>query len=302
MRALLKVKSMASSAPWWSGRPEAKTSIDRSSDAETMTFMSLNLALHRTIAPASLQMRANVLSGGTARVRRPDQVQCMLVVELHMRKITWTLECQCANIIDFNAQVVLETPAPPCPGCASTMQLQQMTNKTFGCSRFPLCKRVVRHTTYYGITCFTVCALVFGGTALGGANNDGGLRFGRLGRSRINTRTAILVATTTAAFVFWYHGSASTQGDHSDVSRPIAEEHGELCGPDVAVHDAGRIDNTEVLQRARLWNHETAANADPWEAAVRNFPFVSVSLASLWKLTRDVHNRRCLTILFSESP
>ena len=168
--------------------------------------------------------------------------------------------------------------------------------------RFPLCKRVVRHTTYYGITCFTVCALVFGGTALGGAGDDGGLRFGRLGRSRINTRTEILVATTTAAFVFWYHGSASTQGDHSDVSRPIAEEHGELCSPDAAVHDAGRIDNTEVLQRARLWNHETAGNADPWEAAVRNFPFVSVSLASLWKLTRDVPNRRCLTILFSESP
>ena len=37
---------------------------------------------------------------------------------------------------------------PPCPGCASTTRLQQMTNKTetfFGCSRFPLCKRVV-HT------------------------------------------------------------------------------------------------------------------------------------------------------------
>ena len=34
----------------------------------------------------------------------------------------------------------------PCPGCASTTRLQQMTNKTetfFGCSGFPLCKRVV---------------------------------------------------------------------------------------------------------------------------------------------------------------
>ena len=41
---------------------------------------------------------------------------------------------------------------PPCPGCASTTRLQQMTNNTetfFGCSRFPLCKRVVHtsHTT-----------------------------------------------------------------------------------------------------------------------------------------------------------
>ena len=37
-------------------------------------------------------------------------------------------------------------PPPPCPGCASTTRLQQMANKTetfFGCSRFPLCKRVV---------------------------------------------------------------------------------------------------------------------------------------------------------------
>ena len=39
---------------------------------------------------------------------------------------------------------------PPCPGCASTTRLQQMANKTetfFGCSRFPLCKRVV-HTSH----------------------------------------------------------------------------------------------------------------------------------------------------------
>ena len=39
---------------------------------------------------------------------------------------------------------------PPCPECASTTRLQQMTHKTetlFGCSRFPLCKRVV-HTSH----------------------------------------------------------------------------------------------------------------------------------------------------------
>ena len=39
---------------------------------------------------------------------------------------------------------------PPCPGCASTTRLQEMANKTetfFGCSRFPLCKRVV-HTSH----------------------------------------------------------------------------------------------------------------------------------------------------------
>ena len=39
---------------------------------------------------------------------------------------------------------------PPRPGCASTTRPQQMANKTetfFGCSRFPLCKRVV-HTSH----------------------------------------------------------------------------------------------------------------------------------------------------------
>ena len=38
----------------------------------------------------------------------------------------------------------------PCPGCASTTRLLQMANKTetlFGCSRLPLCKRVV-HTSH----------------------------------------------------------------------------------------------------------------------------------------------------------
>ena len=31
------------------------------------------------------------------------------------------------------------------------------------------------HTSYHGITCLTVCALVFGGAALGGAGDGGGL-------------------------------------------------------------------------------------------------------------------------------
>ena len=47
------------------------------------------------------------------------------------------------------------------------------------------------------------------------------------------------------------------------------------AGTDVAVHDEGRIDNVEMLQSARL--PQTAANADPWEAAFRHFSIVSVS-------------------------
>ena len=50
--------------------------------------------------------------------------------------------------IQVKMGLITEQPqsTPPCPGCASTTRLQQMTHKTetfFGCSRFPLCKRVV---------------------------------------------------------------------------------------------------------------------------------------------------------------
>ena len=99
--------------------------------------------------------------------------------------------------------------------------------------------------TCYG-ACFTVCALVFYGAPLGGAGDVGGLRFRRLGRelhhvdrsSRITTRTGIPAGTATSSFVFWHHGSASSQGDRTDVSRYTAEDHGDQCNQDVAGHDA----------------------------------------------------------------
>ena len=52
------------------------------------------------------------------------------------------------NDIQVKMGLTIDQPqlTPPCPGCASTTRLQQMTNKTetfFGCSRFTLCKRVV---------------------------------------------------------------------------------------------------------------------------------------------------------------
>ena len=59
---------------------------------------------------------------------------------------------------------------PPCPGCASTTRLQQMTNKTetfFGCSSVHPVQKSGTHISYYGITCFTVCALMFSGSAHG---------------------------------------------------------------------------------------------------------------------------------------
>ena len=54
--------------------------------------------------------------------------------------------------IEVKMGLTIDQPqvTPPCPGCASTTRLQQVANKTetlFGCSRFPLCKRVV-HTSH----------------------------------------------------------------------------------------------------------------------------------------------------------
>ena len=105
---------------------------------------------------------------------------------------------------------------------------------------FPTMQKGGARTTYYG-TWFTVCALVFGG-----AGDVGGLRFRRLGRepqhversSRITTRTGFPAGTATASFVFRHHGSASSQGDRTDVSRYTAEDHGDQCNQDVAGHDA----------------------------------------------------------------
>ena len=66
LRALRRVTSTASWAPWFSGKPDAKTSTFRSSRADTMMLMSLNITLVRTTAPASRQIRAKVLSGATS--------------------------------------------------------------------------------------------------------------------------------------------------------------------------------------------------------------------------------------------
>ena len=135
---------------------------------------------------------------------------------------------------------------------------------------------------------------MFGGAALGGAGDGGGLRFGRFGRelqhversSRLTTRTAVLAGAATASFVFWHHGSGSPQGDPSDVSRSTAEDHGEQCSLDVAGHDVEGLNNTEVLQSARLWNRKAAANAAPWESAVRHFGNASVSSCFLMKIDK----------------
>ena len=131
--------------------------------------------------------------------------------------------------------LITEQPqsTPPCPGCDSTKRQQQMTNKSETFLRMqpvsPVQKSGIR-ISYYGITCFTVCQLVCGSSAHGGAGDGTGLRFSRIGRELHNaecssrtscntTGATIPIGTTTASFVFWHHGSGSTTGDRSTNSR-----------------------------------------------------------------------------------
>ena len=68
--ALRTAMSTASCAPWFNSRPEASTSIARSSVAGTSMFMSRSFAFNLTVAPASRHTRARVRSVGSALERR----------------------------------------------------------------------------------------------------------------------------------------------------------------------------------------------------------------------------------------
>ena len=57
-------------------------------------------------------------------------------------------------------------------------------------------------------------------------------------------------------FVFWHHGSGSTTGDRSNVSRQTAEDQGEQSSSDLARHDAEDLNNTGVLQSVRVWTEK----------------------------------------------
>ena len=129
------------------------------------------------------------------------------------------------------------------------------------------------HISCYGITCFTVCALMFSSSAHGGASDGIGLRFGGIGRglqnvecssrtSCITTGTTIPTGTATASFVFWHHGSGSTTGGRSNVSRQTTEGQGEQGSSGLARHDAEDLNNTGVLESVRVWTDKTDGNAD----------------------------------------
>ena len=153
------------------------------------------------------------------------------------------------------------------------------------------------HISYYGITCFAVYALMFSSSAHGGASDGIGLRFGGIGRelhnvecsSRISCNTTgatIPTGTASASFVFWHHGSGSTTGDRSNVSRQSAEGQGEQGSSDLARHDAEDLNNTGVLQSVRVWTDKTDGNADAWEAAIRHLSKIGTSSCFLMEIDK----------------
>ena len=153
------------------------------------------------------------------------------------------------------------------------------------------------HISFYGITCFAVYALMFSSSAHGGASDGIGLRFGGIGRelhnvecsSRISCNTTgatILTGTASASFVFWHHGSGSTTGDHSNVSRQTSEGQDVQGSSGLARHDAEDLNNTGVLQSVRVGTDKTDGNADAWEAAIRHFNNIGTSSCFLMEIDK----------------
>ena len=114
-------------------------------------------------------------------------------------------------------------------------------------------------TTYHRTTCFTVC--------LGESGNANRRRISKFGGelqhverpNRVTTRTGVPAGATPVSFVFWNHGSESSQSNRLDVSGSTTEDHGVQRSQNAAGHDAEGMSNTESLQCVRLWNHKAAA-------------------------------------------
>ena len=86
----------ASWPPWFRGNPEARTSISLSSEAGTVMFISRNLALHRTVAPASRHTRASVFSVAVIRLLNlPDLPQIALCLP---HRSNLAPHSQCASV------------------------------------------------------------------------------------------------------------------------------------------------------------------------------------------------------------
>ena len=123
-------------------QPETFTHSDPSDHRSR--FGSVQTTTNGRLGDADLGLSASYRTGSVSRECVPgmDDVVCHVEhVGVERRDRT-----------TFKLGLITEQPqsTPPCPGCASTTRLQPVTNKTetfFGCSRFPLCIRVV-HTSH----------------------------------------------------------------------------------------------------------------------------------------------------------
>ena len=144
-------------------------------------------------------------------------------------------------------------------------------------------------TTYNGITCFTVCALVFGGATLGDSDNANGCRTSEFGPqlqhverpSWSTTRTGLSVGPTPVSFVFWNHGPEGPQSNSSAVSRSPVDGHGGEQSQETASYHGTEVNRSELLRRASLRDHNAPVNDALWEAPVRNFGNISVASSFL---------------------
>ena len=63
---------------------------------------------------------------------------------------------------------------------------------------------------------------------------------------------------TSVSFLFWNHGSESSQSNPLDVSRSTAEDHGVQHSQEAAGRNAKDVNHLELSRRARLWNHKAS--------------------------------------------
>ena len=149
-------------------------------------------------------------------------------------------------------------------------------------------------TTYNGITCFTVCALVFGCAISRDSGNANGCRISLLGgqlqhvgsSSRLATRTRLLGGATPVSFDFWNHGTESTQSNSSVAHRPTEDGHGSSSSQETAGYFGNDVSQSEVMQRACLWNHKAPVNDAMWESAVQNFGSISAGCCFLMEIDK----------------
>ena len=185
----------------------------------------------------------------------------------------------------------------PCPGCGKAMRFEQTLDKKemfFGCSQFPPMQKSGARTTYYGITCFTVCALVFGSATSRDSSDTDGRRISQLraqlqhvgSSSRHSTRQRFLVGATPVCLVFWNQRAESAQSKSSVVSGPTKEGHGRSINQETAGYLNTKVNRSKELQRACLWNRKATVNDDMREAAVKKFGSVSVGSCFLMEIDK----------------